>query len=132
MEKCKNVTSLRSTIIVVFMIALLSGIGGFALGRATAKSQLQNTNLSTSISQEKIDNAYSKGWICWFTGYGMHGESAQYMGQYVYGRKYGASFDSEFDAFTAGYKDGFYHVNHHDPDEGYNDRIEEGFADYFG
>ena len=115
------------------LVALVFCICGYLIGSSS------NIHFSIAI-QNKAPNeiiianysdAYSKGWAAWFFGYGMNGEGQKYLNNYIYGRNYNHSFSSEKEAFSAGYKDGFYSINHRDPDDYYNNAIDKAYEQYF-
>lgn len=134
----KAQVSLPLFFVSIIIIAVIFGVAGFLVGRMSLISSIPSNEYSNvqeknnvELSDSDIINAYSKGWIYWFSGYGTHNEGVQYMEQYRYGRTYGQSFPSLYSAFEAGYKDAFFLVNNKDPDDRYTTRIEQGFAEYF-
>ena len=120
----------KFVIVLVIVVALVFGTGGYLLG-INQNSSFTVGNIGEQESVEDYKDAYKKGWSHWFSGYGMSGEGMQYMDYYEYGRKYNAEFTSTLDAFASGYKDGFYYVNHSEPNEDYNTRIEEAYKEYY-
>lgn len=112
---------IKSVIMLVVVVALVFGIGGYAIG----------SNTGNQKSSEEYKEAYIKGWSHWFSGYGMNGEGMAYIDYYENGRNYNGVFSNVKDAFYAGYKDGFYFVNHSEPDELYNEGIEKAYTEYF-
>ena len=105
----------------------------------TISEIMSETTVATEDWQDnrsRIDEAYANGWQFWFAGYGA-GETksiaAQYMGKHIYGKQYGKEFASEYDAFIAGFCDGYFQVNGSSPDVSlYQDRIVKGYKEYYG
>lgn len=106
----------KSVILLIIVVAVLFGCGGFLLGTNNTKEH---------------KTAYQKGWTHWFSGYGMKGEGVQYIEYYEYGRNYDSKFESTYEAFVAGYKDGFYFVNHSEPDSYYDAKIITAYKQYY-
>lgn len=117
-------------IVLVIVVALVFGTGGYLLGINQNSKDIVG-DIDTQESIEEYKNAYKKGWSHWFSGYGMSGEGMQYMDYYEYGRKYNSEFTSTLDAFSSGYKDGFYYVNHSEPNDFFTTRIEEAYKEYY-
>lgn len=106
---------------IVLLVAMVFGVGGYIIG---SKTNAKNTN---DIERD-YKEAYLKGWAYWFSRYGMNGEGTQYVNLYSYGRKYNSVFENEHDAFVAGYKDGFYYVNHRETNA---NEAEKGYNEYY-
>ena len=110
-----------------FIIGIIVGITiGFFIGLYINKSSKEKSNIK--VLNDSYNEAYKKGWVYWFSGYGSHGEGTQYVNLYTYGRKYNTTFENEHDAFVSGYKDGFYYVNRK---ETTGDKAEEGYNQYY-
>lgn len=105
--------------LLVVLVALVFGIGGYLLGTS-----------HNSTSNDYIE-AYKKGWSHWFSGYGMNGEGMKYIEYYEYGVNYKNKFEDTYDAFSAGYKDGFYYVYHNEPDDKYDSKILKAYIQYY-
>ena len=112
------------TIVVIVAVAVIFGTIGFFVGKGVGSGNF----LSNHAAENKI--AYQRGWSHWFSGYGFNGAGMQYIDYYTEGRKYNATFENVREAFYAGYKDGFYFVNHteYSLDE---ERIEDGYLEYY-
>ena len=106
----------KSVILLIIVVAVLFGYGGFIIG-------------TNNIKENKT--AYQKGWTHWFSGYGLKGEGVQYIEHYEYGRHYDSKFENTYEAFVAGYKDGFYFVNHSEPDSYYDSKIIVAYKQYY-
>lgn len=109
----------KKVIVLLVVVAIIFGIGEYFLG-------------SAGIVNKNYDEAYQQGWSYWFSTYGSHHEGMDYIDYYDMGRNYDSDFDDNFDAFETGFKDAFYFVNHSEPDESYNDRIQKGYTLYYG
>lgn len=108
-------------VVTFVVVAIFFTICGYLIG----SSQYTNSSANTTEKHEIVadyKDAYKKGWIAWFSDYGLHGEGAQYMNYYIYGRNYDDVFTNPKDAFFAGYRDGFYFVNKHEIEESYHDQ----------
>ena len=113
----------RKTVVVLLVIvAVIFGAGGYLVG-----ASFGDISIGNSAENSK---AYQQGWNYWFSGYGTHGEGMEYVEYYEMGRHYDSKFEDTRDAFFAGYKDGFYYVNHHEP-ENYDEAIQRGYEEYY-
>ncbi len=137
-EKMKSKKQFSGTFVIIslILVAVVFSAIGILIGKSfppqTASSGNSIFDNGVFAKDSSYEDAYMKGWVCWFNGYGMNGVNAAYMDQYIYGRQYGNAFSSEREAFEAGYKDGFYHVNNCDPGDDWNERIERGYNEFFG
>jgi hypothetical protein len=120
----------KFVIVLVILVALVFGTGGYILG-ITQNSNFMVGDIGEQESIEDYKDAYKKGWSFWFSDYGMNGEGMQYIIYYQYGRKYNTEFTSTLDAFTSGYKDGFYYVNQNEPSELFIKKMEKGYKEYY-
>ena len=83
--------------------------------------------------EEENKRAYQLGWAYWFGAYGYyknHTAGARYLDLYAQGRNYYSYFENTREAFYAGYRDGYYHVNHSEQ-RGNSCFIEEGYLAYY-
>lgn len=122
----KNKRYILSLIIVAIIFFLI----GFCVGKDN------NSNLKSKqkiVEKKEYIEAYRQGWSYWFSGYGMHGEGAQYVNLYTYGRRYNDKYYQEHDAFIAGYNDGSCYVNRCDakPIGQGNGIAEKGYEQYY-
>lgn len=120
----------KFVIVLVIVVAIAFGTGGYLLG-INRNNNFTDRNIVEQESIEVYKDAYKKGWSHWLSNYGMNGEGMQYIDYYQYGRKYNTEFTSTLEAFTAGYKDGFYFVNHSEPSEDYNTGIDKAYKEYY-
>lgn len=75
---------------------------------------------------------YEKGWVYWFSDYGMNNEGVQYFEYFDYGRNYESKFEDQKEAFETGFKDAFYFVNQKEIYGSFIDMMEEGYQQYYG
>ena len=114
----------KKSLIIAIIMSLSFGVIGYVLG-------INHENIFTNQYREH-EEAYKKGWSHWFSGYGMTNEGMAYIQYYEFGRKYGSDFDNTYEAFKAGYMDGFYYVNHKELNEkDYIIRINNGYLQYY-
>ena len=111
------------------LVALIAGVSGYFLGSSQI-IPLNAVSSSQSANRDELMTAYQKGWVAWFSGYGLHREGMQYMDHYIYGKRYGNSFKNTKEAFTAGYEDGYFIVNNHNP-SGHEGKIDEAYKTYY-
>ena len=102
-------------LISLIVVAIIFCIIGFLIGKGTNlgsdNNSSNNNEAKQNVEKKEQIEAYKQGWSYWFSGYGMHGEGAQYVNLYTYGRRYNDKYYQEHDAFIAGYNDGFCYVN---------------------
>ena len=117
---------LKNVIILVVCVAIVFGAGGYIIGKSS-----QSIVYSNQASEEN-KTAYQKGWSYWFTGYGTKGEGMAYIDYYKDGRNYNNIFADTREAFYAGYKDGFYYVNHNEAESAhFSEDMEKGYLEYY-
>lgn len=107
--------------------AMLVWFFGFTCGKV-ASTASTTSNTSSSLSEgNRI--AYIQGWAYWFSGYGLNHQGTDYFDCYEYGRFYHSTYDNTYDAFLAGYKEGFYFVNREEPTS--LDGANKGYSAYY-
>lgn len=124
-------------LISLIVVAIIFCIIGFLIGKGTNlgsdNNSSNNNEAKQNVEKKEQIEAYKQGWSYWFSGYGMHGEGAQYVNLYTYGRRYNDKYYQEHDAFIAGYNDGFCYVNRCNTFVvGYgNGEAEKGYEQYY-
>lgn len=110
--------------IIIVAVAVVFGVAVFFVGKSVESGGI--------LGNDSAENnaAYQKGWEYWFSGYGYDGAGMKYIDYYTEGRNYNAPFENTREAFYAGYRDGFYFVNHKE-DTRSEELIEKGYLAYY-